>query len=209
MGALRNVIDATRIFNKDKKPNKCVGKFEGKRFGNIVVLEYAGMYRFNKTNRSIWKCECDCGKVFYRTSRAITARELAHKSCGCRINQNGSNNCGWSGYKSIAGTFWRTVVNGAKTRNIYFDITIQDVWNLYEHQQGKCALSGVDIIFHESGKKLKKTTASVDRIDSSKGYTMDNIQLIHKHLNRMKNIYHNDYFIKICKLVAKHHGGAI
>ena len=48
-----------------------------------------------------------------------------------------------------------------------------------------------------------KTTASLDRIDSSKGYTTDNIQWVHKDINIMKNDYGNDYFIEICKKVAK------
>ena len=49
------IFDASRIFNADKKPNNCIKDLKGKRFGNIVVLEYAGMYRFNTVNRSIWK----------------------------------------------------------------------------------------------------------------------------------------------------------
>ncbi len=46
-------------------------------------------------------------------------------------------------------------------------------------------------------------TASLDRIDSTKGYTLDNIQWIHKDLNKMKMNFANDYFIKTCKLVAE------
>ena len=45
-------------------------------------------------------------------------------------------------------------------------------------------------------------TASLDRIDSSRGYTLDNIQWVHKDLNKMKTNYPNDYFIKMCKYVA-------
>jgi hypothetical protein len=51
-------------------------------------------------------------------------------------------------------------------------------------------------------KKLKTMTASLDRIDSSRGYTLDNIQWVHKDLNKMKTNYPNDYFIKMCKYVA-------
>ena len=47
-------------------------------------------------------------------------------------------------------------------------------------------------------------TASLDRIDSTRGYTVDNIQWIHKDLNRMKWNLPNDYFINICTLVANH-----
>lgn len=46
-------------------------------------------------------------------------------------------------------------------------------------------------------------TASLDRIDSTKGYTLDNIQWVHKHINVMKMDLDQEYFIKLCKLVTK------
>ncbi len=47
-------------------------------------------------------------------------------------------------------------------------------------------------------------TASLDRIDSSKGYTKDNIQWVHKHVNLMKHKFDQKYFVDICKLIANH-----
>lgn len=32
----------------------------GKRYGNLVVVEFVEMAKFSK---SIWKCQCDCGNV--------------------------------------------------------------------------------------------------------------------------------------------------
>ena len=46
------------------------------------------------------------------------------------------------------------------------------------------------------------TTASLDRIDSKKGYIKGNLQWVHKDLNIMKNSYPNQYFIEMCKKVA-------
>jgi len=45
-------------------------------------------------------------------------------------------------------------------------------------------------------------TASLDRIDSSKGYVKGNLQWVHKDINMMKNHYNQKYFIEICKKVA-------
>lgn len=36
-----------------------------------------------------------------------------------------------------------------------------------------------------------------------KGYTEDNVHMIHKDINRMRNKFNLEYFIKICKLIAK------
>lgn len=45
-------------------------------------------------------------------------------------------------------------------------------------------------------------TASLDRIDSSKGYIKGNIQWVHKDINKMKNNYNQAYFINLCALVV-------
>lgn len=48
----------------------------------------------------------------------------------------------------------------------------------------------------------KTKTASLDRIDSLKGYTLDNVQWIHKDLNYMKCDYEENEYIEWCKKVA-------
>ena len=45
--------------------------------------------------------------------------------------------------------------------------------------------------------------ASIDRMNNNLGYTKDNIQWIHKDANKMKSDYNNEYFIELCKEVAK------
>ena len=49
----------------------------------------------------------------------------------------------------------------------------------------------------------KNGSASLDRIDSKKGYTEENVQWIHKDVNSMKMDYNEDYFIKMCQLIVE------
>ncbi len=58
----------------------------------------------------------------------------------------------------------------------------------------------IDFIRRDSG-----VSASIDRIDSSKEYTIDNVQLVHKDVNLMKNHFNQDYFINMCKMISKVH----
>lgn len=55
--------------------------------------------------------------------------------------------------------------------------------------------------------KLKATkydgTASLDRIDSSKGYVEGNVHWVHKDINIMKWDFPLETFIKMCKFVAE------
>ena len=69
---------------------------------------------------------------------------------------------------------------------------------LFYEQMGKCKISGIDLIMTPKGNHQ---TASLDRIDSSKGYTEDNIQWVHKDINWMKNSFKEDVFLKYVDLI--------
>ncbi len=65
----------------------------------------------------------------------------------------------------------------------------------------------MDIRFAESNKEYNegKQTASLDRIDSSGNYTENNIQWVHKDINKMKNVFSMDQLIEYCKKIVDHH----
>ena len=87
----------------------------------------------------------------------------------------------------------------AELRGIPFEIEAEDVANWYELQGGVCALSGVSIGWCEVGGIH---TASIDRIDSERGYTRDNCQLVHKDINMMKQSFSQERFVQMCRSVA-------
>lgn len=68
----------------------------------------------------------------------------------------------------------------ASKKNIEFSITINDII-IPTH----CPIMGVELTT-ETGEGRKQTAASLDRIDNSKGYTKDNIQVISWLANSMK-----------------------
>lgn len=91
----------------------------------------------------------------------------------------------------------------ASGRNLAIDITLEGIWDMYIGQDRKCALSGLPIYFGETG--TCPTTASLDRIDSSKGYIKGNVQWVHKRINIMKNRFSQDEFVAFCRAVAVTH----
>ena len=133
-----------------------------------------------------WICKCECGKEIELSTKTITRDE--RKSCGCWMKSREYSRCNylWSGFEEIHGKWWGNVRRGAKQRGHEFNLSIEEAWNLFKKQSGKCALSGVDLKFCKSIREVKDTTASLDRIDSSKGYTIDNVQWVHKTVNLMK-----------------------
>lgn len=58
------------------------------------------------------------------------------------------------------------------------------------------------------GDKLD-STASLDRIDSSKDYTIGNVQWIHKSINLMKNVIPQDIFVEWCVKIANNMKGKV
>lgn len=67
------------------------------------------------------------------------------------------------------------------------NLTVEFLVDLYGQQNGKCALSNVELQFGYN--RSNPYTLSIDRIDSKKGYTTDNVQLIVAALNQFKNSY--------------------
>lgn len=119
------------------------------------------------------------------------------KSCSNKITENCHR--GW--YRGIRTSWFTKFQSSAILRDIEWNLTLDDVADLLEQQNSKCALTGWDIEFPESGHS-QKAPASIDRIDSKKGYVVGNVQLLTRHVNMMKQAYDNDYFIEVCKAVA-------
>jgi hypothetical protein len=170
----------------------------GDVFGDWLVVGEVFMDTYAKI-----PCKCKCG--FQANVDAYTVIVGRSKSCKiCSLPRNGSNNPSWKGHEEIPSSWFNRFKRYAKSD---FQITIEDVWNLYIEQDRKCKLTGLPISFvneYIRGDKYNgvKCTASIDRIDSSKGYLLDNIQLVHKDVNIMKNSFDQDYFISLCKLIT-------
>lgn len=161
------------------------------RQGCLTVLELIG----SQHQKALWLCQCDCGNQIKRTTAALRKNTILH-CIKCRVK---NNHYAWKGYKDIAATHWSRIEIQAKERNILFDLSIEDAWTQYELQNRRCALSGVPIVFGIS----RQFTASLDRIDSNKGYTKDNIQWVHKTINRMKGSLPDDELKQWAYLIVK------
>ena len=71
----------------------------------------------------------------------------------------------------------------AKNKDREHTITVEDVKAIYP-KDGCCPIFGMKLEFNTAG--FRETSPSIDRIDSTKGYTPDNIQIISWKANRVK-----------------------
>lgn len=118
--------------------------------------------------------------------------------------RGGSNHYRWSGYEGISGSFINRLKRGAVKRKHEFNLTIEYLWELLVVQDFKCALSGIPITLSTVRKELNatKSSASLDRIDSSKGYIIGNVQWLHVKINMMKQQLSQAEFVDLCSKVA-------
>jgi predicted DNA-binding protein YlxM (UPF0122 family) len=107
-------------------------------------------------------------------------------------------------HKHIAGNYFYSVKTSALLRNIEFEITKDDIWEVFQSQSGLCKYTGIELNIGRDCKRKTCRTASVDRIDNEKGYTRDNIQIVHKSINQMKWDRTEEEFIRLCRLVSEH-----
>jgi len=102
----------------------------------------------------------------------------------------------------------RRRANAKRGRKVY-DITLQDLKKQWEFQQGICPYTGW--ILHlpiRVGKwdqnKDHLLRASIDRLDSSRGYIKGNIQFISNMANLAKNNLSSIDLIIFCRAVSAH-----
>lgn len=85
----------------------------------------------------------------------------------------------------------------ATKKNIPFDIDLDLIKDLWNKQEGKCAISDIDMTYElDSGRVY--SNVSIDQINPSKGYTKDNIQLVCMSINQLKSDFDMNTVFKIC-----------
>lgn len=88
--------------------------------------------------------------------------------------------------------------------NMAWDITCEDVIEIYFKQNGECALTGIRLDHTRTGDRRKRNpfNISIDRIDNDVGYVVSNIQLVCSVVNMMKGGWNESDFLYVCKRVA-------
>ena len=169
--------------------------FTTKMFGcwQVIKLSNKNKIKYRNTN-SYWLCQCTkCG-----FKKDILYESLYGKRKSC-------SNCRYKGYNELTGTYFSNIKRRAKSRNMNFNINIKYIYNLYISQKKRCALSGVPIIIvKKNGRNENYTTASLDRIDSKKGYIKGNVQWVHKDVNKMKFNLDQNKFVQWCNIITNY-----
>ena len=161
---------------------------ENQIFGDTVVIQKDP----NKTRHTKWLCKCKCGDIRSVLQQTLL-RGQSNRCRKCQFDHQRIRN-------KLPNTLWWRINHNAEQRNLKITCTQDELYKLYVTQKKLCALSAIPISLEFDLNR--KVTASLDRIDSSKGYDLDNVQWVHKDINFMKQAFNQDYFISLCKAIV-------
>lgn len=139
----------------------------------------------------MWKCEL-CDSIQGPASVSHLKRNSGCKEC--RVNPN------WRGYQEITGVFLGSYKQGALKRGLCWEVTPEDLWSKWIEQEGKCAYTGWSL--------THGVDASLDRKDNNVGYTLDNVQWVHRDVNRLKSDWSHVRFLELVRGIAEFSRGS-
>lgn len=159
-----------------------------KRVGKLLVesfSHYDPKYRYN-----YWNCLCDCGNYTKVSTASLNRKKNPTRSCGCYRNEQIRKNKPWNLKPNGDANTWSlylTYKRSSKKRNIKFNIEYDDFRILIKKDCSYCGVEPSQI------HKKPETNGSciyngLDRVDSNKGYFIENVVTCCKTCNYSKRL---------------------
>lgn len=159
-------------------------------------------------------CQC-CKKSFLKDSSEVKRNTKLNRKIFCSLScvsvynnlhniKNRYNNTKHlnPGNRTDEFTGFREHLKRIKYRTKEVDLTLQDLKDIFDSQNGVCAYSKVKLEkVPRSGKSNPIYTMSLDRIDSKIGYIKNNIQFISIAMNHLKNAMTHQQMLEMLEIL--------
>ncbi len=143
----------------------------GDKIWMLTIVGHSIIQQNNGRKRNYYQCKCDCGNEKIIQVESYKLKSGRFKSCGCKRASVG----GISNTKEYR--MWKSAQERAVKKGLEFSIKVEDI-SIPEI----CPLLNKKLILGD-----REYTPSLDRIDSKKGYTPDNVWVISHRANQIKN----------------------
>ena len=162
----------------------------GNQYGKLTVIKHHGG---GKHTSSLWLCQCECGNTIVVSG--IKLRAGGKKSCGCLHPKP----LGIAAFNALVCRFR----SRAKERCFEYNLTDDQVFELSQQSCFYCgALPHQKLkVLHGNGNLIYN---GLDRIDNSKGYTIDNIVPCCGQCNHAKAVLSQERFRKMIIQIYHH-----
>lgn len=195
-----------------------MGHFEdltGKKFGRLTAVRPTDDRIWKSV---VWEFRCDCGKRHLAPGRSVRAGNT--QSCGClkqdvskargvflkKISPHKLLPAGEAGFRAVLATYRK----GARQRDLQFSLNEETFRQIISSACSYCGAPPSNVSVRGSGSALREdhsryVYSGIDRRDSSKGYTLDNVVSCCATCNRIKSDISLDVlFAHLEKMLAVH-----
>ena len=149
--------------------------------------------------KTCFKCkENKTFDFFFKHEQTPDGHHSWCKSCCSEGNKRSREKVN-STIEGRAKVFLQNARKAAVKRGHVFELTVADVVKCWEEQENICPYSG-RLMTLQAGQL---NTVSIERIDSTVGYTRKNTILVCQAINRMKSDFEFDDFFNLCRDVAQ------
>ena len=198
-GAINDVASTALIRGKSSSCKSCSARKRtkklnlGDKFKHWTILQ-GPIY---KNSTAYYKVKCDCGTEAYKlpiellySDRDFQCEKCAQKERALKVTvKNGR-------VGDLTLTEHTRLRRSAKKRGYVFEVSMEYLWDLFQKQNQICAITGDRIENIED--------ASLDRIDSSKGYIEGNVQWVTYRANVSKHTMSMNELYEFCKKVLNY-----
>lgn len=157
--------------------------------------------RNHKLNRHLF-CSRSCAMKFLNKNRTQAMKDYSNSE----KNKQFLYNLNQTYYIRYPEKKFNYFLRNCRKRYHECTITLQDLQEQWDKQNGICPYSGIKLNIPTYTKNHKDPihNASVDRIDSTKGYIPGNIQFVSTCINYMKNTMSDSDTRLMCKHIAEY-----
>ena len=168
----------------------------GEKFGRWKVIRLVG--RNDKRREFLWLVRCDCGNE--KTIRGDMLKSGQSKSCGCLKNEISRNRWLKSPGEGTINNIINSYKHHAKKRGMMLELTREQIINIMSKNCYYCGKepSNVSKSQYNNGDFIYN---GIDRIDNSKGYTIENAVPCCGMCNHSKDVLSENDFLSWIKQV--------
>lgn len=159
------------------------------------------------------KFKPECKPCYYISEKKSKSAHPETRAAYYRNNPEKLRQARRATYQNIRKDFRRCMTKSLDVRRrqcakkgIPFSIVADDVTNLFNAQNGLCALTNRPLSW--GGEGWERDTLSIDRLKAEKGYVPGNLRLVTYQANRARGEHSDEELFALCEAVLAQRGAA-
>lgn len=188
---------------------KIESNLSGKTFGKFLVIKKVDSYKHKSngrvTCRARYECLCECGRI--QIVDAIKLRSGKRSQCiNCSYKERPQSKSNLSNEQRL---FNLSIIQRCKGKDIKIDLTLEEFKDIIDKNCYYCGCKPKLKNYLNCNRIVKKGELyanGIDRLDSNKGYNIENCVPCCKICNIMKSTLSEEEFISHIKKIIDNYG---